>query len=157
MNSLIVDDNSTVVAPRESKAALRRGLARTIAALEAEGVRVWVLAQVPLQTGAPTRQLAYAVWWGRHPPTGVSIADHRNRQANVSEVLDSLSSHDVCVLDPSLYCFDSEGNSRIGNEESSFYADEDHLSNVGADILIRPLLEPVFEEIAEKKADANSR
>ena len=135
-SSLIVDEVSTAVSPSQSKAVLERGFARTIQALQAEGVRVWVLAQVPLQPDAPTRHLVYAAWWGRHPPTGVSIVNHQTRQANVAEVLRSFDSQDVQVLDPTPYCFDSAGNSRIGDTEFCFYSDDDHLSNVGAEILL---------------------
>ncbi|MCX7424549.1 MAG: acyltransferase family protein [Planctomycetia bacterium] len=148
MNTLIVDEYSNDVCPEESKAALRRGFERTIAALKAVGVNVWVMKQVPLQATDPTKSLVLAVYFGRRPPTGVTIETHMRRQSNVNEILDSLASSNLRILDPTDYCFDASGLSKIGDAESSFYFDENHLSKCGAEILLRPLLEPVFERIA---------
>lgn len=154
---LIEDEHSSGACPEEAKAVFRRGFKRTIAVLEAEGVKVWVVKTVPVQAINPARSLALAVYWNRRPPTGVTVENHLKRQSGVNEILDSWRSSNLQILDPIDYCFDSSGLSRIGDAEGSFYHDDDHLSTHGAEILLRPLLGPVFEVIAARNREANTQ
>jgi len=150
MDSLIVDEDATGVSPTECAATLSRGLNRTIVTLQAEGVKVWIVKQVPLQDGRPAKKLLAAAYRRRELPVGVTMEEHRKRQARVNAVLDALGSQKATLLNPDLYCFYQSGNSKIGDAGGSFYADEDHLSPYGAEVLLHDMLGPVFREIARE-------
>lgn len=157
-DALIVDEQSRRVSRDESKQVLRRGLLRTISALQQEGVKVWIMKQVPLQDKNPLITLTQAAWSGvDRPPRGVSLENHRKRQENVDDVLNTLENGAVEILDPTEYCFDDTQRSLIGSFERSFYADDDHLSPFGAERLLREMLEPVFAEIAGRHAEHDHR
>lgn len=149
-DTLIVDAMSVGPASlAESRRVMRRGLDRTVAALGAAGIRVWIMKQVPLQPTDPTKQLMLAAYVRRPLPVGVPLGMHEQRQCRANEVLDRLPSTAATILNPADFAFDEQGRSRIGNAEGSFYADDDHLSPLGAEHLLRPLLEPVFRKMAD--------
>ena len=149
---LIKDEQSVEHSPSESQMVLRRGLERTIDQLHAAGAKVWIVKQVPLQDSDPVRELVFAARQGQvDPPRGVTRQQHQERQASVNRVLSALASPDVIVLDPADYCFDEYDCSIIGSRDRSYYYDDDHLSPHGSRALLRPLLEPVFAEIAREE------
>jgi peptidoglycan/LPS O-acetylase OafA/YrhL len=150
LDSLIVDDQSRTVSAAESKQVLRRGLRRTVAALERAGANVWIMRQIPLQVSTPEQLISEAARNERPIPlTGVDFQQHAARQANANQVLSEFASAAVRVLDPDVFCFDRAGRSRTGGEGRSYYADDDHLSRHGAEQLLRTLFEPVFAEIGQ--------
>jgi len=150
-DSLIVDEPAVQLTRETARAALGRGLERTVAALEAAGATVWIVKQVPLQKSDPMKALVLASLLGRAQPSGITKTVHEQRQANVSEVIDVLQLRDSRRLDPADWCFDDLGASHIGRGGRSLYADPDHLSPYGAQTLLHPMLEPVFREIAERQ------
>lgn len=152
---LIRDEQSSRVCPEESMAVLRRGFERTVAALAADGTNVWIMKQVPMQATDPTRSLFLAAYLERRLSMGVTSETHARQQSGVSRILDASRSSGLQVLDPADCCFDSSGHSRIGDAEGSFYVDDDHISKRGAEILLRPLLEPVFMRIAAHNQQSN--
>jgi len=146
---LIVDDQSQVITPSESKLVLERGLQRTIEELRRAGARVWIMRQVPEQRESPPRALVRAALLRVFPgPQGSSLVAHRRRQANADEVLLACQAADVQILDPSEYCFDNSGKSLIVGEGGSFYVDSHHLCPNGAERLLRRMFEPCMGEIA---------
>jgi len=155
METLIVDDESTGTSSEESKSALRRGLKKTLAELSRAGATVWIMKQIPLQKENPVRVLsrAAALPAGR-APKGVSLDDHRIRQANANAVLDEFAGDNVHILDPADFCFDSSGHSLIGGQGKSYYMDIDHLSPYGAGVLLRKMFEPVFAEMKGSRSGA---
>ncbi len=156
-DTLVVDEYSTGIGLGQSRDALKRGLERTIAALEMAGANAWLVKQVPLQATHPARSLFLAACLGRGLPRGVTVESHRTQQFEVDQIIDSLRSPNLRVLDPTCYCFDSSGRSKIGDAEGSFYVDEDHLSDRGAESLLRPMLSPACERIAVQMNEAQMR
>jgi len=151
MDNLIVDHESGSVSPTESRKVLLRALSKTVAEIEQSGARVWILAQVPQQDQEPARRLARAAMWGGEHPKGVTLQEHLKQQSNVLDVLSRLPPGHI-TLDPAPYFFDESGYSRLGDDRKSFYSDDDHVSPHGAEVLLTPVLEPVFAEIAADKA-----
>ncbi|HEX5443189.1 MAG TPA: SGNH hydrolase domain-containing protein, partial [Pirellulales bacterium] len=135
--------------PAEAKRAFKAGMQRTIDELRSVGVKVWVVKQVPEQQGSPRRALALAKFlpW-RSSPNGISISEHRRLQANVNEILGAFDEDGIRLLDPAESCFDDHGGSRIGGDGESYYRDNDHLSRLGAEVLLGEMLYDVFAEIA---------
>ena len=150
---LIADQLSQSATTDSAKAAFERGLRRTIASLEQNGIRVWIMHQVPFQEFDPTRRLQLASILGVCPPHGSSQESNQQRHRHVNDIFGRLQSPTLRLLDPSECCFDSDGNSIIFDGERSLYHDDNHLSARGAEHLLRPLLTPVFCEIA-READA---
>jgi peptidoglycan/LPS O-acetylase OafA/YrhL len=145
MFTLIEDQESTTSSPEESKNALRRGLKRTLDELEQIGATVWILEQVPLQKENPILVLSRSAAQPDSPaPKGVSLEEHRTRQANTKAVFDEFTGSNVHVLDPADFCFDSSGHSLIGGKGRSYYSDQHHLSPLGADALLRKVFEPIL-------------
>ncbi|MBM79823.1 MAG: hypothetical protein CMJ78_04430 [Planctomycetaceae bacterium] len=152
MDSLIVDELSEFTVPSESRAAMLRGFQRTLKELNKDGIKVWVLKQVPLQDGFPhKRLLRWAFFGGGELPTGVSRDIHNQRQFNVDSIFKQPVFENVRILDPANYCFDGQGRSQISDGRRSYYWDNDHLTADGASTLLTPMLDPIFIEIARKK------
>jgi peptidoglycan/LPS O-acetylase OafA/YrhL len=128
-------------------AAMELGFHKTLDELEAAGAKVWILTQAPLQHTYPQRLLVRSLVFDTEIPTGVSIEEHQARQAAANAIIDrQVAGRDnVTVIDISPAFFNAEGQSLIGDETGSFYRDDDHVSIYGADLLIRPTLDTVFE------------
>jgi hypothetical protein len=125
---------------------LADGLRKTLQQLHAQGHRVWLVKEAPLQAFSPPYRLSRLAML--HRPTadvGLAVTEHRKRQQFISQLFSRLSSDypDVSVLDPApLLCNDS-GLCRAELDGHSLYKDDNHLSEVGAR-LIAPALEPLF-------------
>ena len=63
---------------------------------------------------------------------GVSLAQHRERQAAADAVLLSLQRPNVTVLDPTPFLLDSHGTCQVVSRGVSLYRNADHLSATGA-------------------------
>ncbi|MCA9175279.1 MAG: acyltransferase [Planctomycetales bacterium] len=143
--SLIMDDKVEELNPHAARETLLRGLQRTVAALEQEGARVWIMKQIPQQEANPFRSLIKQIRDGVPTPTGVSRSEHLARQQPVTDVFATLPS--VRFLDPADYVFDASGKSRLGTAKHCFYADYHHLSQPGARELLAPMLDDFFNEL----------
>jgi peptidoglycan/LPS O-acetylase OafA/YrhL len=158
LETLIVDEQSQGVTPAESKLALKRGLERTIAALSRAGATVWIMKQVPEQREDPRRALVRAVLArGFINPQGVSLVEHRRRQANVDDVLAAVQADNVHLLDPAGFCFNSSGTSLIAGAGCAFYADDNHLTATGATQLLSRMFETCLTQIVENEGPVAHR
>lgn len=147
--SLLQDAASTERSCEASRDVLRRGLSRTISKLESLGARVWIMKQVPCQSGDPIRKLVAAARRGDDsPPDGISLSEHRHNQESVTAILNAVASPGTTLVDPTPACFTESGRSRIGTLQQSYYSDDNHVSRHGANELVGPALRPVFERIA---------
>lgn len=125
---------------------LAEGLLKTLQHLRAEGHRVWLVKEAPLQAFSPPYRLSRLAML--HRPTadvGLAVAEHLKRQQFISQLFARLSSQDpgVTVLDPALLLCNERGLCRAELGGRSLYKDDNHLSEVGAR-LIAPVLEPLF-------------
>jgi hypothetical protein len=153
-DSLIANVESNEVSPLMAQRALEAGLTRTLDELESLGVKVFIVKQVPEQSYfSPQRTLVRSAYLGGEPPKGVAISEHDARQSSANEIITACAQGRdfVRLVDPKESCFDTNGYSLLGNEHGSFYRDADHLSDFGADSLLRPLLDSVFTEMVESR------
>jgi hypothetical protein len=56
----------------------------------------------------------------------------------------------LSVIGPGSRWFDGHGDSVTGDRGGSFYKDGDHLNEYGVLNLMEPLLEPVFDKMAQE-------
>jgi peptidoglycan/LPS O-acetylase OafA/YrhL len=130
------------------------GLERTLAIFSRAGIKVWFLRQVPVQLDEPPGRMATAhrLRNGTDLLKGVTRQDYVQQQLDVEEVLQGIDASKLSLLGPGQNWFDESGCSRVTDGRRAFYWDDDHLSVDGAEELIRPLLEPVFDEIESRGA-----
>lgn len=139
---------------REAEITLAAGLEKTIKELSAQGVRIWIMRQVPVQEGVnPRNRIVLARIYGLKLPNGTSLKRHTKRHEFVSRVFARDFMNEVVALDPTRFCFDSNGRSIICDDVGNcMYRDDDHLSPLGAKLLLSDLLETVFTEIEMDKS-----
>ena len=122
----------------------RRGIARTIARLRAAGVeQIWIGLEVPCQSLTPP-QVALRQWHLNADPLsyGVSRRSYTEQQQLVWEVFAALQGEPgVQFLDLAEPCFTSDGIASVESEDGPLYLDQDHLSDLGAERFLRPMLE----------------
>ena len=148
---LITDDQTSEISKASAQQAFQRNLINTLRQLNKLGIRVWLMEQVPLQQHDPIYEIVTALRTNQPTPLGVSEKKHLQRQINVRRILRSLKLPNVTVFDPASTIFTNDGYARLTEDNTLFYTDHDHLSHAGAERFIRPLLKPIFEEMAEHK------
>lgn len=117
-----------------SRAAFKYGLQHTINNYEEIGVKLIVIPQVPQQKSEPldiyTSQSLTA--WHELSDLSVSLTHHQELQSYVNNLFNN---SDIDMLDfTHLLC--NTDNCPVGTGQLSFYYDQDHLSLVGAELLV---------------------
>ena len=108
--------------------------------------------EAPLQPFNPPYRLSRMAMLGQ--PTdhvGMPLADHLKQKAFINTLFDQFAAADpgVKVLDPTPQLCDTSGFCRAEKNGNSLYADDNHLSEVGAELII-PVLQPLFESLPAK-------
>ena len=149
IGTLLAEVGANTTDRQTALAAMEKGFQQTLDALEEAGAKVWVLKQVPLQHASPQRALVRSLVFERDLPRGVSLDEHRARQAAVNAVIDrqAQARDNVTAIDLSEAFFDADGLSRIADPTGSYYRDDDHVSVYGADQLLRPLVDAILDEM----------
>ena len=148
---LITDDQTLEISKASAQQVFQRNLINTLQQLNDRGIRVWLMEQIPLQQHDPIYEIVTALRTNQPTPLGVSEEKHAERQINVRRILRNLELPNVTVFDPSPTIFTHDGYSRFIEDNTLFYINHDHLSHAGAERFIRPLLEPIFKEMVERK------
>lgn len=143
-DTFVRDTQSQEVGLSENAAVFRRGLERTLAALNEAGKRIVVVGPVPeIGFDVPTT-LARNLWFKR----GFEIEPGREaffaRQRFVLDTLQDLQRQAAFVLLQPYQLLCDTARCRIGSNDRPLYVDDNHLSITGAASL-RPLFEPVFK------------
>ena len=147
--SLLISDAWTRHASEaDASRAFNRALVRTVSMLEASGARVYVLRQPPVQDVDLVRAAQAGRFDPGELPRGISRPEHQRQQLPFDAGLDACGARRPVILGPSASWYDDRGYSRITNGSRVYYTDADHVSSDGAEVYFRPLLEPVFHEIA---------
>jgi hypothetical protein len=150
LKKFLVDRDDQPATPEVARDVFRRALESTVKTLREAGVTVWALTQVPEQHEDIPRLLAIHQHYGKTGSVpSVSRDEHERLQRNVNQIMRDVLGEEH-VLDVNAFCFDTQGVSKIMQDGHSLYRDGDHLSQRGADLLIRPALEPVFVRIANE-------
>ena len=133
---------------------LADGLRTRIDELRRAGHRVWLMKEAPLQPFNPPYRLSRLAML--HQPTsgtGFALAEHLKQKAFINQLFAQLAANDpgVKVLDPTPQLCDDTGLCRAEQEGHSLYTDDNHLSEIGARLLL-PVLAPLFQEVAGARA-----
>ena len=137
MMFVIQDDHSRGVSHEDARRVLQEHFDETISSLEPAGTRVWFLMQVPVQNERPCARLT----------RGVPAKAYEAQQYEINRVLKSCTRPMLTVLGPGKCWFDRDGFSCMGDSGGSYYIDKNHVSSHGAEKLLRPLLEPIFDRM----------
>lgn len=132
------------------------GLRAKVEQLRADGHRVWLVKEVPLQDFNVPYRLSRLAMLGR--PTeaeGASLAEHMQRQAYINSVFDNIAAADpgVQLLDPTLKLCGENGKCRVELDGRSLYTDDNHLSVVGSRF-VAGFLEPFFNSLGKVAVEA---
>ena len=130
-------------------------LSLTLKRLESDGINVWILPQVPEQKLDISRAILIASRTDTAIPDGISLSQYEQNQALVHKVFASQSASRASVLDVTAFCF-RDGKSMIGQLDGKYYTDKNHLSLIGSRVLIKPAIEPVFEQMMRDSNTAGS-
>jgi len=148
---LLTDEQTTEQSPANARMVFQRNLGVTLHELKRLDVHVWILKQVPLQSTDPIHRLVKAIKNNQSTiPRGVSLTDHQQHQQRVNQILHSFQSDHVQLLDPTLLFYPDSEYSRIGHKNTSYYRDFNHVTIAGSESLLRPLLEPLFQTMADQ-------
>ncbi len=143
----IVDQTHRPTSYRERVELARQGIARTITRLHAAGVeRIWIALEVPRQPLDPG-QIALRQWHlGADPLSfGVNREMHAEQQRGVAAVFSSFKSMPgVRFIDLAEPLFSEDGVAHPVAADGRLYLDDDHLSDLGAQRFLRPVLERTF-------------
>ncbi len=156
------DDHSTRLRDPSSPGksgieAFDYGLKLTVKTLHAEGVKVWIMKQVPLQKVYPPRFLANAYRYGYSEDEylsmiGLTVSEHLEWQNLTHRTIDALPALGANILDPLTLLTNDNGYCIMEADGRSLYYDDNHLSKHGA-LWLKPLFVPLFEHSAPSTSD----
>ena len=129
---------------------LADGLRARVEQLRKAGYRVWLMKEAPLQPFNPPYRLSRLAML--HQPTadvGMSVEDHLRQKAFINRLFADIAAADshVQVLDPTPQLCDASGLCRAEQDGHSLYTDDNHLSEIGARLVL-PALAPLFDDLA---------
>jgi hypothetical protein len=125
-------------------------LEATVAQLTQAGIRVVIVRDVPIHTSYVPRLLIRAKFWGEDVSrVGVPVEEHRKKNRAADEWLEKMAGPLVEVLDPTEFLSDQTGLCHAELGGYAMYRDAGHISDEGARQL-RPMFEPVFQEISQQ-------
>lgn len=136
--------------PEVAKIIFKSQLTSTVNRLNAEGIHVWIVKQVPFQSSynLPHDLVSRAMRNIDTSDIGISTQHHQQHQAFVNTVFDRLSSADTTLIDPTdVMCRNKI--CRAQDQGYSLYRDNNHLSSNGS-LLLKGILEPMFSGIKGK-------
>lgn len=143
------DSDQASVSGDQSLAAMRRQITRMITKLNQDGVRVWLLRQVPTQQSQvahlAVRNMLLGAKVNEIKPTNRSL--HRLQQSplkgfyqDAEAAIGTLGG----MLSADEMFFDHDSRGLVTYKDRFLYRDDDHLSQSGA-TYVAPLFQPIFE------------
>ncbi len=118
----------------------RAALTFLVSSLRDGGVDVSVMMQVPQQKLDPRSAWIRSGATIKEFPPGLSLAEYRRGFQPLAGYFDSLAKLGAKIISVEDNCFDSVGRSRLGTPDACYYWDDDHLSTLGVDSLLSPVL-----------------
>lgn len=142
----ITDSNKVSTNPGEAQRVLERNLGTMVRSMLSAGIEVYIVKQVPEQTGFNTREAFYTAVRTREPleARGITIAENTAYQERANSAIDSLSKlPGVHVIDPSsVLC--GENLCPLSEGEVLLYRDANHVSTFGV-MKLKPLFDSLFK------------
>ena len=122
----------------------KSNLLATVQALQALGIKVYVVKDVPYPGyDAPRFAALTAQQHGDTSQLGITKKIYEQRNRELDSVFEQLSKLGVPVLDPAPYFLNGDGLYGVVQAGEILYTDGDHLSVFGA-MLLAPMFEPLF-------------
>ena len=146
-------DNHESMSFEDSSEVLLRALQKLALFCEQNGIRLWILKQVPeINEPSPALDLCQYYQGIRTtlPNQRASTKQHLLRQSRPEQIFAKINSPAVRILDPAPFLFDQEGWTINYFEGRSCYRDDDHLTRWGAELL-KPLFTEMFTEMKLRK------
>ena len=134
----------------------------TVQDLLDDGVRVWILQQVPFHRYDVPATLARLAMTRRGPEAlgqdfiGLSLQDYREQQAELKPVFAALAAMGARILDPAEYLCDGERFCRADADGVPLYRDQHHVNTLGAARLM-PLFDQPVAAAAQRAAAVPAR
>jgi hypothetical protein len=135
-----------------SSRALKRQLEPMLEELSKNGVKVWILLQVPESSRASVSHDFYLIHrypWA-YPDDSrwdTELATYRQRGQPSREIFKRFASPDVVILDPKNEFYGSASKLQLYNKRA-FYWDDDHLTEAGNEHYLTGMFSKVLDEIA---------
>lgn len=119
---------------------VERGLLRTVRALVAANKKVIVIASVPEIGVSVPKVIVNNLFWGKDRDIRPLRSDFTERQIRVNKVLSSLANQypDLPIIFPAASLCD-DSHCQIALDGEPLYFDDDHLSNLGARLVLKQL------------------
>ncbi|MCY2975446.1 MAG: acyltransferase family protein [Planctomycetota bacterium] len=153
LQTLAYDDQTLSKTPDEAFKAFDRSICSLSERLTKAGRHVFLVLQVPEQKSSPPRSYftAERTWgWIPNRQVGIDRNTHESRQRRVNEVFYSLASPLVTIVPSDQLLFGSDNRTILVNEKKLIYNDTNHLTIEGTRFALAPLLEPIFDTIANQ-------
>jgi peptidoglycan/LPS O-acetylase OafA/YrhL len=153
LQTLVYDDQTVSRTPDEAFQVFERSIRNLCDRLTKAGRHVYLIPQVPEQDSSPRRSAftAERTWgWIPNQQLGIDRNTHESRQRRVNEVFHSLASPLVTVITSDQLLFGSDGRTILFNDQGLIYNDTNHLTIEGTRFALAPLLDPIFDTIANQ-------
>ena len=143
-DALVGDGVDAEVSPATARAALARGLARTVEAAEAAGMETWILLDVPLRTRTPEQSAVRRAWGIAEDAALPTAEEHAVRDRVMHGIVAGVARghrvHVVDLADPVL----ADAARAVDGD----WVDRDHLSPQGARRLLGPTIARMLAAMA---------
>jgi peptidoglycan/LPS O-acetylase OafA/YrhL len=138
----------------EAHASLLRQLQRLLDALQAEGIHVWLIHQLPEISSPYTARDFYLKErfpsWNDMPSSAPFLPAQREKHERLSNVFGSLDAPNLTVLDPTPQCLNAMGEIEIYSDRSH-YRDAHHVTRHGAEHFLGNALDVIFSRIQSEQ------
>jgi peptidoglycan/LPS O-acetylase OafA/YrhL len=114
-----------------------------VSRLQASGVTVWLVKEVPIQPVHIPKTLALAALHGENRDVGVSVSTHHQRSSEEDLLLAAAVKVGARLLDPGDVLPVDSGRFKVEVNGRCLYTDANHLSSRGA-ALLRPMLDQIW-------------
>ena len=150
LGAAVVDELEGVINTETSMMVMRIHLQKMLVRFKREGVKVWILKQVPATNNSHTALHVYMLkrfprinWMNESVVTSES---YQQKQLNANNIIDGLPEGLVNVVDPNSQFFKDFQKLKIYNERS-YYRDDNHLTRYGSEYYLSNLFEGIFTQI----------
>jgi peptidoglycan/LPS O-acetylase OafA/YrhL len=151
-DATVMDTDDIPPSLENSSRALKRQLEPMLEELSKNGVKVWILLQVPESSRASVSHDFYLIHrypWA-YPDDSrwdTELATYRQRGQPSREIFKRFASPDVVILDPKNEFYGSASKLQLYNKRA-FYWDDDHLTEAGNEHYLTGMFSKVLDEIA---------
>jgi len=154
---LLRDRTTSQASPSDAERVALVRFGETIKLLRAARCRLWIISQVPVQKPGSFDFEPEDSGVVRSLPSGVTRAEYTIQQLPFERVFGRFEGDDIVIVREHGHWFDEEDRSHIFDRHERLYDDDNHVSVYGAELLVKPILKPVFVSIRRAHAQRERR